>query len=783
MAQPASLEMIASNISQFNGNYRKLSETLKQTSERLDTGSASVALQQLGDVISASQDLSVGELKKTRKDLSILKEQVNQSNRISEGDRENILSLISNQEKIVSQNTTLAKRAADFVQTKVKENSIDITGVVSGALAESPALAMGVTFIGNKIKEMREAAKERKAQRAERIAALQEQERIQDQEYEALRGVITNQQTLEKMNMSQEEATQNAIAAGKDYQEYVDELKNTLITESRSRAQREQLEKDRIEALDSLREKYAISVGGETTDSNDSPVSTPNKSPSVSGGGDGFERIEDGLHEGTPYLAQIRDLLSFMGDETTGDIETQRESKRLELKKLTEAERTNELLEKLLKVGGVGGGAGNEGSLLDTAGDIGGALALGSAALTQVKGLFGKVKSFFGFGGAPEGKAKVKSTAKPIKPRGRFGNLFRLGTKITATAGGFLGLNKLFGGADDAVAPKPAASKGFLRNTFDKLRGVNNTPEVVTRTAPTVGRDATTGRFTKLPAAPPPPKPSIIAKSFNSVKNIIPKGMFGRSLGLLSVGFGAYDVAQILKDEDLSKNEKTEEVSAVVGGTGGAMAGAAAGAIAGSVVPVVGTLLGTLIGGAAGYFLGDKVGREASNIFKAPESVELNEEGKIITKKIEPMIGENLPEKVEPRPERVGRMMPGQAAELKRKQSEWDALYGLSYDKDGNLLSQERQSINIKSDEIQKQLMLTDRQKAALLASQQRNSAMKENALNSALPSAVDGAKTAIVNAPTSVTNNSSSTAIVMPSVRNNEMALLQSHNLLKGGW
>jgi len=47
----------------------------------------------------------------------------------------------------------------------------------------------------------------------------------------------------------------------------------------------------------------------------------------------------------------------------------------------------------------------------------------------------------------------------------------------------------------------------------------------------------------------------------------------------------------------------------------------------------------------------------------------------------------------------------------------------------------------------------------------------------------VDGAKTAIVNAPTSVTNNSSSTAIVMPSVRNNEMALLQSHNLLKGGW
>lgn len=780
MAQPASLEMIASNISQFNGNYRKLSETLKQTSERLDTGSASVALQQLGDVISASQDLSVGELKKTRKDLSILKEQVNQSNRISEGDRENILSLISNQEKIVSQNTTLAKRAADFVQTKVKENSIDITGVVSGALAESPALAMGVTFIGNKIKEMREAAKERKAQRAERIAALQEQERIQDQEYEALRGVITNQQTLEKMNMSQEEATQNAIAAGKDYQEYVDELKNTLITESRSRAQREQLEKDRIEALDSLREKYAISVGGETTDSNDSPVSTPNKPPSVSGGGDGFERIEDGLHEGTPYLAQIRDLLSFMGDETTGDIETQRESKRLELKKLTEAERTNELLEKLLKVGGVGGGAGNEGSLLDTAGDIGGALALGSAALTQVKGLFGKVKSFFGFGGAPEGKVNVKPSAKPgnVKPRGRFGNLFRLGTKITATAGGFLGLNKLFGGADDVVAPKPTASKGFLRNTFDKLRGVNNTPEVVTRPTPI----PKTGNVTKLPTVPAP-KPSIITKSFNTVKNLIPKGMLGKGLGLLTVGFAANDVAQILKDEDLSKNEKTEEVSAVVGGTGGALAGMKAGALVGAFAGPVGSAIGGILGSVGGYFLGDEVGRFASNIFKAPESVELNEEGKIITKKIEPMIGENLPEKVEPRPERVGRMLPGQAAELKRKQSEWDALYGLSYDKDGNLLSQERQSINIKSDEIQKQLMLTDRQKAALLASQQRNSAMKENALNSALPSAVDGAKTAIVNAPTSVTNNSSSTAIVMPSVRNNEMALLQSHNLLKGGW
>ena len=76
MAQPASLDMVVSNLREFNGKYSKLSETLKITSERLDTGSAQAVLGELGDIIGESQNLSVGELKETRRDLRAIKDTI-----------------------------------------------------------------------------------------------------------------------------------------------------------------------------------------------------------------------------------------------------------------------------------------------------------------------------------------------------------------------------------------------------------------------------------------------------------------------------------------------------------------------------------------------------------------------------------------------------------------------------------------------------------------------------------------------------------------------------------
>lgn len=117
----------------------------------------------------------------------------------------------------------------------------------------------------------------------------------------------------------------------------------------------------------------------------------------------------------------------------------------------------------------------------------------------------------------------------------------------------------------------------------------------------------------------------------------------GRLLGVASVGLAGYEIYQGWKganEEEAAQNQeidakvasgelsrkdankmkaevsdntdikKGEAVGGGVGGAGGALAGAAAGAAIGSVVPVVGTAIGGLVGGALGYYGGNKVGEK-----------------------------------------------------------------------------------------------------------------------------------------------------------------------------
>lgn len=769
MAQPASLDMVVGNLREFNGKYERLSETLKITSERLDTGSAQAVLGELGDIIGKSQDLSVGELKETRRDLRAIKDTIASSNRMSEKDRANILSLIDNQEKIVAENTTLAKQAAEFVQTKVKENSVDVAGVVSGALSESPALSMGVMFVANKIKEMREAARERKAERAAMIARQKRAEEIQDEEYTALRSVISNQEALEKINISQDEAAQNAVAAGVDYQEYVDSLKDQLITQSKADAQAKALEEDRIKSLDNLREQYGISLRQEETgDDTPGPI-TPRTPPAQE---DAFDRIEEGLHEGTPYLKSILDLLTFMNDTDTGDIEEKREKKRFDRATLAETERTNELLEQLLKVEKAENNAAEEGGLFDKLKDIGGGI-LGGLGLDL-------------FDGDNERRRDRRDRTRTRTPRGRFGFLRNaVGGSVVGRT--FSNLRNRVGGFASRVSDGARNRFGSLR---DSVRGAaSRTTNAASRIAPSVSNTTRniTQNITRAPAAASSAVGNVAQAGRGVGSQVLNTGgklLRGatRAAAPVAIALGALEGYNILTDKEMSKEEKVVAGGGLAGGAGGAAAGAAAGAIAGSVVPIIGTAIGGLVGGALGYFGGDFLGKKVAGLgldmFSKPD-VPVNEDGKIITQKTDHSDKKLVP--IRPRNDQPNaQMTPRSQRMLEKKQAAWDRVFGDTHDPETGLRKDLDPADYSMSDFYESRNVEPPASRPMQLS--QNNNTMKESALNTDTQTSQPSGNTAVVNAPTNVTTNRSTTAIVVPSIRNNEDALVQSQLQSQGG-
>ena len=780
MVTPNTLDSVISNIQNFSGKSTKLSETLNQSAELLDTGTASTAVSQISELISQQSNMSVGELKRTRKDLSSFKGAISASDKITDKDRGNIISLLENQDKVLAESTTLSKKAAEFVQTKIKDNSIDMTAVVSGALSESPALAMGAMFVGNKIKEAIQARRERKTEQAERMERIRQQEEIQEEEMSALRGVISNQETLEKMNMSQEEATQLAINAGKDYQEYVDELKNKLIVESKIAKQNQETAEEHEKAINSLRDKFGISAA-ET-------------SPNIPSGGmdnvssnteESFDKIEEGLHEGTPYLKSILELMKFMTEENPSDIEERREKRRMDEKMLA-AMKAKSNVSSVSK-----SKSGNEGSMLDTLGDIGGVVGLGGSALGVLGLMKNKIKSMFGFGAkSTDVNSKVNPT---VKKSGFFRKMLSSGAKIKG--GGIFGKGlALTSGLGLMAADKMSSVKNSVPTVMTTPPKTLTAPTSNLSNAPTVGRDPKTGRFTKLPQAIETPT------NIPKVPNVptTPKvGMFRKGVGMLArgasravapiaAGLTMFEALKILRDDTMSKEDKITEGAGLVGGTGGAAAGAATGAMIGAIAGPIGMAIGGVLGGAGGFFGGDKLGRATAGMLTSNKENNTGDNlisvdtAVISVKKLDPVDADGLPTKVAPRPEASSMDNPNADNTLKMRQAEWDAMYSNSYSKNGDLLSEEQR--RIKSNNITISNFKSD-MNASYRRRGRANTLLKESALNSDVQtSESNGAKTNIVNAPT-VSNVRSSSAIVVPHIRNVDNTIQNSINLLKGAW
>ena len=334
MAVENSLDQVIQNIQSFNDSA-VLAKKLEEVSDNLESNTAVSVLGEVSGIIKEQGNMSVAELKSTRDDLKLLKDKVRESDRISERDRENILSLISNQEAIIAENTTLSKKAAEFISENVKDKIPDIAGIAAGVVAESPALALGVKFVGDKIQEAREKRKKEREEREARLQRIAEQEAIQDEEMELLRNSITAQETLAKLNMTAEKAQETARQNNISYEEYINQLKDGLILDSKRKKTEANLAEQQAKQLSDIREKFGVGENNDSGNDNtppsppsspppSSPITPPETPSSEVSSSDAIssqdtnkfaqrlEGIESQLTDGTPYLQSIRDFMEYM---------------------------------------------------------------------------------------------------------------------------------------------------------------------------------------------------------------------------------------------------------------------------------------------------------------------------------------------------------------------------------------------------------------------------------------------------------------------------------------
>jgi hypothetical protein len=472
MAVENSLDEVIANIKGFNDSA-VLAKKLEEVSENLESNTAASVLGEVSSIIKEQGNMSVAELKSTRADLQLLKDKVRESDRVSERDRENILSLIANQEAIIAENTTLSKKAAEFISENVKDKIPDIAGIAAGVVAESPALALGVKFVGDKIQEAREKRKKEREEREARLQRIAEQEAIQDEEMELLRSSITAQETLAKLNMTAEEAQESAKKNNISYEEYINQLKDGLILDSKRKKAEADLAEKQSKQISDIREKFGV-VADKDDDNKpptppstpSSPVSIPVTEPTVVSDSDSgeissqdtnkfaqrLEGIESQLTDGTPYLQSIRDFMEYMANPDTvdtNDIENQRENRRIQQNSLKlqddivdELRAQTDLLKNISREAGEDGEGG--GGLL---GGLAGALGLGDM-----------------LGGNRRGRNRRTSRSRGPRRGGRFGKLrgmFSGAFGKLKGLGGLLGKGGLIAGITGGLL---AAGGGLLSN-------------------------------------------------------------------------------------------------------------------------------------------------------------------------------------------------------------------------------------------------------------------------------------------------------------------------------
>jgi len=433
-------------------NQEELAKSVKDASTSLQSAGARQALTEIASIFEEQSGVSVKEFKQSRDKITALSSSLDEMDTVSNTERKILEDILKNSQTSIKENANFKKSIGELTSNAVKSGLDGVGGMLTGALAQSPILALGASFLGDRVKQFRErraAAKEEENQRIERI---KQETEIEKKEFEILRTQISNEDAISRSNIDQQKIQEEARSRGVSEQTVIDEVKDNIIRTAKNEKLSNDKKKAELDTIEDLKKKYEIetevSKPESPTENFNDNISTPETTETDT---NALLDIDEKLGPNQAYLEEIRDLLQWMkdndGNPTSLEIEEARELRR-ERKKTLEIEKAQ--LKAMQGMGAAGLGissgkaGGNEGSLLDTVGDIGGGVAAlgGLAAAFKVfkkggfKGLITAIPALMGLSTAmdaitpdrapsidgPAGRDAAKT--RKAKPRGRFGRIF-----------------------------------------------------------------------------------------------------------------------------------------------------------------------------------------------------------------------------------------------------------------------------------------------------------------------------------------------------------------------
>ena len=483
-------------------NQQELASVIRIANEQLVSSGARQGLDEIAKIFEQQQGTSLEEYKATKKQIVEMQRELANLDGVNSEEKRMLQKVLETSQASIGENVTFKKSIGELTSNTVEASIDSIGGMIGGALSGSPLLSFGASFVGDRFqqfKENRKAAKQAQKERADKIAQESEQE---EREFSLLRSQMDNASVAEASGKTQEEIDSLSL-------DQLNEEKDIIIQRSFAVKQEADLQEEDRKRLESVQEKFGLdrstnspppSSGNENNNDDRDNSGNRGAGEAVSDILAGDQRREiisvlgdiDGRLHGSPdYLETLNDKIDKLikDDPSSLDIENQRELKRHQKKMERLAQNKIKVTNRSGKSGGaVNKGGGNEGSLLDTLGDIGG-------AATVLGGLAGAFALFK--------KGGFKGLIKGIPA------LIGLSSAAAAIPDVDINANE---SADDRK--KRLAQEEADRKKAAKDAKANQTPKSTTTTTPAVTPPAVT------PPAPAPKSKNRLGRLFDSMKRI-----------------------------------------------------------------------------------------------------------------------------------------------------------------------------------------------------------------------------------------------------------------------
>ena len=729
-------------------NQQELASVIRIANEQLVSSGARQGLDEIAKIFEAQQGTSLEEFKATKKQIVEMQRDLANLEGVNSEEKRMLQRVLETSQASIGENVTFKKSIGELTANTVESSIDSIGGMIGGALSGSPILSFGASFVGDRFqqfKENRKAAKEAQKERADKIAREAEQE---EREFSLLRSQMDNasvaaasgktQEEIDSLSLDQLNEEKNVIIQ----RAFAAKQEADLQEEDRKRLESVQNKF----GLDRSTDSPSSTSNNENNNDRDNSRSVGETATDVVASTQRREIISlladiDGRLHGSPdYLKTLNNKIDTLikDDPSSLDIENQRELKRHQ-KKMERLSQNQVKATNNITTGNSSGGGDGISGLLETA----------LQAYLGKKGLDTALDLFTGGGKDPDSKNQKPSGKPSGKPKGKLAKIASFGKNLVSSGLGMFGIGGGGVEKPNVSTPAANPKPGMLSRIKDAVTEKMPFRSATAPAGATVGRGPDGRFTKLIPdVLPEVTKPAGAGRSIVGGLKTAGKTL-ARGAVPLTVALGAMEAGSILMDDEMTGDQKVNAGAKLAGGTGGAMAGAATGAaIMAPLAPFtlgLSSLAGGLIGGALGYWGGEKLGgmgadaagfsetateeelieekrlkndkrlveiqdemmeagdrmarsKSGENVYYGREHKGIEEDEQrikeleeeldrlnITAKKPEVKPESKMPKEgdVEPRPKVVP--MDRTGTKLKKKQKEWDDMYGETHNNDGTL--------------------------------------------------------------------------------------------------